>query len=255
MIRLISIFCLALLFVSCGEEQASEILPPEPTSGLVYGIVTDAETGRPIEGVLLKLNDLEATTNAEGKYAFQDVPFGEDIEIRAEREGYETLVHHFSLDITQLEIPLTLTPLADPLEELQTFLDRLQELIEADDVANIPDIKAAFAEDYRASDDPATQFGIRVAPIPANYDDVEPSMTTLFEEYDNIAFAFQDRQFDIPNATEASVILWLHIHTEHGPRPDKNDFDVQCELRFHKVDDQWQVTFWRLIELKQQQGE
>lgn len=246
---------IALAFLTaCGEEPIQEQTLSEPTAGLVYGVVVDSDTGRPIPGATVSLNGTPQTTDAEGRFNFPETPFGESLQLRAEVEGYEPFVREFDLDKPLLEIQVELQAKADPLDELQALLDELQAQVEADDPANIPMIQQFFSKDYAVPlDDPATAFAIQFAPIPVDYDDVEPSMTELFEEYNNIAFVFKDRVFDIPNATQAQAMLTLHIHTERGPRPDKSDIDVRCELRFRREEDRWVIIYWRLIELAQQQ--
>ncbi len=249
--------CLILLLSACGDEKIIYDPPPqESTNGLVYGTVTDVETHQPIGGVIVTLNDVQVITEVEGKFSFQEVPFADALQLQVEIAGYEPLTKEFDFHTSQLEISVELQALADPLEQLEAFLDSLQAVVEADDLANIPDIQGFFAEEYTVPlDDPATFFAIQLAPIPENFEDIEPSMTELFQEYDNITFAFQERQFGIPNATTAQVMLVLHIHTERGPRPDKTDLNVRCELRFRNDGERWLITFWRLIELEQQQDE
>jgi len=67
--------------------------PPEPEPGLanLYGVVTDAETGNPIPGVLVALNGLQVYTDAGGNYLFGDLEPGEYL-LQFSKAGYETAV-------------------------------------------------------------------------------------------------------------------------------------------------------------------
>lgn len=253
-IVLLSVF---LVFAGCGDDQDTTVIPPaeSPTSGLVYGTVVDSGSQQPVPGVTLTLGEMQIITADDGAFAFEEVAFSDALALQAEAEGYELFLHEFSLEATQLQIGIELLAESNSLDELQTLLDNLQRDIESDDPQNIPAIESYFAEDYSVPmDDPATAFAIQFAPIPMNTEDIEPSMTELFETYDKIVFDFQDRQFDSPTATTGQVLLVLHLHTERGPRPDKTDLDVRCELRFRRDQEQWLITYWRLIELAQQEG-
>lgn len=67
--------------------------PPPPLPGLanLHGIVTDADTGEPLAGVLIALNGLSAFTGSDGLYAFTDLEPG-DYEVEFSKEGYLTEV-------------------------------------------------------------------------------------------------------------------------------------------------------------------
>lgn len=65
--------------------------PPPPEEGLanLYGKVTDAETGEPIEGVLVSLNGFGVLTDSGGNYAFTDLT-PDAYSGSASKDGYET---------------------------------------------------------------------------------------------------------------------------------------------------------------------
>ncbi len=69
-------------------------VPPTPPPGRanLYGVVTDAVTGNPIDGVLASLNGLEVYTDASGSYIFEDLDPGEYL-LQFSKEGYETAVY------------------------------------------------------------------------------------------------------------------------------------------------------------------
>lgn len=63
---------------------------PPPVAELT-GMVTDAETGNPIQGVKVTLDGMVQYTNAQGIYSFVDLTPG-SYGIKFEKDGYETLV-------------------------------------------------------------------------------------------------------------------------------------------------------------------
>lgn len=56
----------------------------------LYGVVTDAATGLPINGVNVTINGLTTTTNANGEYAFEGLAPGSYV-IEFSKAGYHTL--------------------------------------------------------------------------------------------------------------------------------------------------------------------
>ncbi|GAH77473.1 unnamed protein product [marine sediment metagenome] len=66
--------------------------PPPPGAATLYGIVTDAETGEPIPGVLVTLNGGSTYTDSTGAYTFADIAPGEYV-LEFSKEGYETVVY------------------------------------------------------------------------------------------------------------------------------------------------------------------
>ena len=66
--------------------RAKKAVPP-PGGAILYGIVTDADTGDPIEGVKISLDGLVTHTDSNGAYAFDGVEPGAYTVI-FEKEGY-----------------------------------------------------------------------------------------------------------------------------------------------------------------------
>lgn len=88
----------AITHEHAAAESASQSRPPAaeptaaaPTRGPLGGRLLDAD-GQPVAGARVVLRapapERETTTDEQGRYAFEDVPFG-PIELRAEREGYD----------------------------------------------------------------------------------------------------------------------------------------------------------------------
>jgi len=65
------------------------LTPIPPPVATLYGVVTDADTGYPIEGVKVTINGLVTHTNSSGAYAFEGLTPG-SYTITFEKAGYET---------------------------------------------------------------------------------------------------------------------------------------------------------------------
>jgi len=69
----------------------AKVAPPPLGDAFLYGVVTDAETGYPIEGVRVSLNGLVVYTDSSGYYAFRGVEPG-SYTVTFLKDGYESLV-------------------------------------------------------------------------------------------------------------------------------------------------------------------
>jgi len=76
-----------------ATRAKAEPPPPPPPPGLanLYGIVTDAETGKKIKDVLVTLNGYSTLTNPAGYYQFTDIEPGSYM-VEFSKEGYLTEV-------------------------------------------------------------------------------------------------------------------------------------------------------------------
>ncbi len=74
-----------------GNNQLNvQMTPIPPPVANLYGVVIDAETSYPIEGVKVTIDGLVSYTNASGAYAFEGLAPG-SYNITFEKEGYETV--------------------------------------------------------------------------------------------------------------------------------------------------------------------
>ncbi len=80
-----------IVLVEGSNELNVGLTPIPPPVANLYGVVTDAETGAPLAGVLVSIDGLSLTTNAGGYYMFTELPPG-SYTITFEKEGYETVV-------------------------------------------------------------------------------------------------------------------------------------------------------------------
>jgi hypothetical protein len=86
-------------------------LPPAPDApkGTLTGTVTDQDTGLPIPGVVVAFgghasgfsDDLAGTTDDNGTYEIQNIPFGDYPDVSASGAGYDTVVAPGKLTINQ----------------------------------------------------------------------------------------------------------------------------------------------------------
>lgn len=79
-----------ILYEGTNELNVGMAPIPPPVANL-YGVVTDADTGLPIEGVTVTINGFVTTTNAAGEYAFEGLAPG-GYTVTFWKDGYETVV-------------------------------------------------------------------------------------------------------------------------------------------------------------------
>ncbi|GAI81035.1 unnamed protein product [marine sediment metagenome] len=80
-----------IVLVEGTNELNIGMTPMPPPLADLFGIVTDADTGAPLPGVLVTINGLTTTTNAFGEYTFVGLTPG-SYTITFEKDGYETVV-------------------------------------------------------------------------------------------------------------------------------------------------------------------
>ena len=80
----------AALYFATRAKAAPE--PPPPGLANLYGVVTDAETGQAISGVLVSLNGWTVSTDSSGYYAFIEMEPGAYV-LQFSKENYETAVY------------------------------------------------------------------------------------------------------------------------------------------------------------------
>lgn len=81
-------FCVAIVFSSCEED----LIEPEEY-GIVQGIVTDFETGLPLENVRISTSPISEIefSDTNGQFTMNNVPVG-NVSVEARLDGYETNV-------------------------------------------------------------------------------------------------------------------------------------------------------------------
>ena len=183
----ILLFLLMTCIFACGEaEDTTESESEKPAMlqyGTVSGTINDAGTGNRIPGVTVTLLGQSFETGVDGNYTFQGILYGDVHTLTGADPDYKPYSQPVVLSQERLIVDITLTPLKDPVVEIQEFFNNFAALLESVDMENIEAIETLFSETYVAADDPATLFGVASGIIPENYADVVPAMMQLFEEY------------------------------------------------------------------------
>ena len=240
---------------ACGTTEDPLEPEPEPEEpivlqyGTVSGTVTDAGTGNPIPGSMVILMGLSVETGVDGVYTFQDVLYSDTHNLIVRDPDYEYHGQSFSLNQQRLIVNIALTPLKDPVLEIQEFFENFSDLLESVDKENIEAIERLFSETYVAADDDATLFGVASGIIPENYADVNPAMTQLFDEYTFLEFLFKDMEMDVTHARKASVTLRLDVNARKGGEEDLREIKAGCNFEFRREGRDWKIVYWQLLEI------
>ncbi len=250
------LFLLLLIPIfACGQaEEALEIEPkPEESVALEYGTasgsITDAGTGNPIPGVTVRLLGQSIQTGLDGVYTFQNVLYGDTYNLIVEDPDYKPHSQNFTIKQQRVTVNIALTPLRDPMLEMQEFFDRFSGLLESLDAKNMEAIKAHFSETYVAASDDATLFGVASGIIPENYADVDPAMKKLFEEYTFLQFVFKDVQMDVTHARKAAVTVRLDVDARRGAEEDLREIRSGCKCEFRREGPDWKIVYWQLLDI------
>ena len=249
----ISLFLLMACIFACGEaEETTEPESEKPAMleyGTVSGTVVDAGTGNRIPGSTVTLLGQSYETGVDGNYTFQGVLYEDVHTLTVTDPDYKPYSQPVVLKQERLVVDIVLTPLKDPVVEIQEFFDSFAALLESVDMENIEAIEALFSETYVAADDPATLFGVASGIIPENYADVVLAMTQLFQEYVSLQFLFQDIEMDIMHARKAATTLQLDVNAEKGVERDLREIKASCKFEFRREERDWKIVYWQLFEL------
>lgn len=246
--KLFAAACLAIACFACGEDSLAPPLqsPESPQVGAVSGTITDARTGNPIPEAEVTLLNQTAKAAVNGKYIFTQIAFSGNLILTVEAADYATQKPVFALNTEHLVLNISMQPSTNPELEIRQFLDTLAKLIGSKDEKNLEAIQAHFSQSYIAGADPVTRFfGLPTGVIPANFGQVIPWITKLFETYNTIEFNFYGIEMEITHTQKASAQLRLDIVTEKGARSEKGKVVTECEIFFRKEASHWKVIFWQ----------
>lgn len=231
-------------------EEVQLNIALDPKFGAVSGIIIDGTTRNPIQGATVKLLDKTMTTEANGKYNFIGVPYSENLNLMIVANDYQPKTENFQLRTVRVGLNISLMPATDPEMEIIQFLERFSALIESLDISKLDAIQDLFSESYVAADDPVTLLGLATGVIPAKFDDVSQTIIVVFEKYNALQFQFNKIQVDVTNSRQASARFTLHVISEEGPRPNKREILVDCQIDFRKEDLVWKIVFWQLFNVE-----
>ncbi len=252
-LRFLIVLSFAIAFFGCSKDSTvpprSPIVAEEPKFGAVSGVITDARTGNPIPGAVVSLFNQTVETGVDGRYAFTQIAYSDALNLTVKATDYEPQTQTFALKVDRLFLDIALMSLTNPEAEIQQFFDTLSALVESRNMNNLKALQAHFSEAYLAADDPVTRFGLATGVIPANFEKVIPSITALFEKYNRIKFEFHDLQMNVIHTRKASTRLKLDVLTEKGPRPDRNNVTIECQIDLRKEESGWKATFWQLFKV------
>ena len=215
--------------------------------GTVSGTITDAGTGNPIPGVVVTLQEKVALTGIDGVYSFQNVLYGDTHALVVEDMHYKPHNEIFALGQQRVVVSVALTPLKDPVQEIEEFFDHFADLLESVDMDNIKAIQDLFSETYAAADDDATVFGVASGIIPENFEDVDPAMMQLFMEYTFLEFLFKDVDMDVKHAKKAAVTLRLDVNARKELEEDLREIKADCKFEFRREGSDWKIVYWQLL--------
>lgn len=90
--KLTFLFIIILTFFSCNKSNNIELY------GDIYGIITDATSNQPLQGVIVSLSPVNSsqTTGSDGKYEFKSLDAVE-YTIQAVKSGYKTNTKTFTV--------------------------------------------------------------------------------------------------------------------------------------------------------------
>ena len=236
-------------------EQVQLNISLSPKFGAVSGVITDGTTGNPIAGATVNLLDRMMITEIDGRYNFTGVPYSATLSITIEAIDYQSKTENFELRIGRVGLNIPLMPATNPETEIPQFLERFSALIESLNLGKLETIRELFSETYMAGDDPITLLGLATGVIPATFDEVNPTITKVFNKYDALQFQFNKIQVDVTNSRQASARLTLHIISEEGagpdkPRAEKREIIVDCQIDFRKEEALWKIVFWQLFNVE-----
>ncbi len=242
-----SIFLLAGLIAFAGCDEDSEEPIPVIENGDVYGVITDKETGDPIENALMSIGDKTAATDVDGKYLLKEILLSDEINVVVTADDYEEHRDTISLDQELTSFDVELAPVDSPSDEVLKVLEALSKGIESLDSNEIPSIQSLFSEDYVAANDEATAFGVFAGVVPPNYDELPETLLTIIGKYDKLEFKFANPDVDF-NGDSASVQMRFEVYAEtKPPEPKKWEIVADGKLDLRKENGDWKITYWQLI--------
>lgn len=120
--RAMLLACLTAMLAACGADtdKALEDFAYVPPPAHLAGRVSDALTSDPIVGASIRVDDMTTTTDAEGRFLFEDVSVSHETLVRVTAAGYArttlvtNTVHGLTAEVTARLLPVGATTTINP---------------------------------------------------------------------------------------------------------------------------------------------
>lgn len=120
--RAVLLACLTAMLAACGADtdKALEDFAYVPPPAHLAGRVSDALTSDPIVGASIRVDDMTATTDAEGRFLLEDVSVSHETLVRVTAAGYArttlvtNTVHGLTAEVTARLLPVGATTTINP---------------------------------------------------------------------------------------------------------------------------------------------
>lgn len=97
--------------VEDGEESEQTLdLEEDSRSGMVSGIITDAKTGTPIQGVTVSLLDQKVETGEDGSYVFTGIRYSDNHKLIVMGIDHQPKMKPFKLKAEQVQLNVSIDP-------------------------------------------------------------------------------------------------------------------------------------------------
>lgn len=95
--------------VEGGEESDIEA-EQDPRFGMISGIITDAETGNPIQGVTVSLLDHKVETGVDGRYVFTRIRYSDNHKLMVMGINHQSKMRPVKLKAEEVQLNIALDP-------------------------------------------------------------------------------------------------------------------------------------------------
>ena len=93
-----------------SEEESHIEAEKDPQFGMVSGIITDAKTGNPIQGVTVSLLDHNVETGVDGRYVFTAIRYSDNHKLMVMGINHQPKMKPFKLKAEEVQLNISLDP-------------------------------------------------------------------------------------------------------------------------------------------------
>ena len=197
---------------------------PPPGGAILYGMVTDIDTGQPIEGLKISLDGLVTYTGSNGAYAFDGVEPG-TYTVIFEMEGYEPITRPSVLVEGNNELNVQMVPVGvppgvppgeavvygfvtdaltgAPIPQVMVTLDGLVRYTASEGQYEIRDIAADQAYRLKFSKDGYQPLTLDIVPS-AGFNEVSPTLMPIIPTKPELVYA-RPAEAQIPSGATGHI--------------------------------------------------